>query len=514
MNITMTSRIIGALAAIAFTLSLLTGCSASSAVSVAPLERGSIETIVTANGRIESDDCAKVYSYLGARIEAINVEVGDRVSEGDILCTLDSSDIEEQIIEQQAAVEAVSKANEYKETTAQENLRTAQERYNSGLNANVSSAKNAYEAACLTLTAAEKRYDEAKRITSANLDSQITSFEQTVILAKTEYDKIKKDYDRYINDYAKLDFHGQEEAKTEHTAWENKLSAAKTAVDNAEESLRCVKEGKSVELSQYERAVNDARAAAVRAQADAEAADRSAKLELANLSSAAEREKLYNSDNTAQIHLDNLKSKLEETSVKAPCDGTVTAVMAQEGANASGLMFVVENTDELIVKANVKETNINKISVGMPVTLTAAAVDGVTYTGTVKRVAPSANKNADGSDAADGSFEVIISVDNADGSLAIGMTVKAKVITETKENVLVVDYSAISGTDDGSSCVYAAEIKDGQCTARCIPVEVYARNDSSAEISGDGLKEGMTIITTSAGVTEGKKYRCVEQNNA
>ena len=50
-------------------------------------------------GTVESNAKVNVYSTLNNVAKEVNVEVGDRVNEGDILCVLDSTDLEREIDE-------------------------------------------------------------------------------------------------------------------------------------------------------------------------------------------------------------------------------------------------------------------------------------------------------------------------------------------------------------------------------------------------------------------------------
>lgn len=479
---------------------LMTGCTsgAASTADPIPLEKGSIRASIASNGRIESDNSMKIYSSLGAEVEEIYVEVGDKVSAGDVLCRLDSSDINDDIVQQQAVIEASEIATEYKETTSEEAYRTAKERYESGLNQQLISAQTAIDTAEKSLSSAKVKLDDAKHLSESNLDSQIVSLEQAVVTAEREYNVVKKDFDKFMEDFRKLDYHEQEAQKTTRENRERSLESASINLSNAKDNLQAVKEGKSIELSQYEKAVTDATEALTKAKEDYSAAEKSVKLDITNLQAAAEREKIYSTNNTELVRLENLKKKLDETIITAPADGTVTAVLTEEGATGSGLMFVLEDTENLIVNASVKESNINKIKTGMEAVITSTATGDAKYSGTVTKIAPTTNKTASGDDAADGSFTVEITIDEPDGMLAVGMSAKTKIITSEKEDVFVVAFDAIGASKDGGSCIYEAipaQTGSGY-THREIPVTIVSNSDTEAEISGEGLHEGMLIMPT------------------
>ena len=90
------------------------------------LERASLSDSVTVTGTVESGSVANVTSSLSYPVKEIFVQVGDTVSEGDVICTLDSSDLEEQLAKRQ---EALAESRE----TAQKNYDKAVESYNLSL---------------------------------------------------------------------------------------------------------------------------------------------------------------------------------------------------------------------------------------------------------------------------------------------------------------------------------------------------------------------------------------------
>ena len=106
------------------------------------LERASLSDSVTVTGTVESGDVANVTTQLTATVDEILVQVGDTVQEGDVICTLDSSDLEDQLAklrEQQSDTgESAQRSVEQAEkslATAQENLTDAYNTYASAVSA-------------------------------------------------------------------------------------------------------------------------------------------------------------------------------------------------------------------------------------------------------------------------------------------------------------------------------------------------------------------------------------------
>ncbi|MEI3013730.1 MAG: biotin/lipoyl-binding protein [Ruthenibacterium lactatiformans] len=67
------------------------------AVRTTRLEKTTLSESITVTGTVESGSVANVTTSLSYPVKEIFVQVGDTVSEGDVICTLDSSDLEEQL---------------------------------------------------------------------------------------------------------------------------------------------------------------------------------------------------------------------------------------------------------------------------------------------------------------------------------------------------------------------------------------------------------------------------------
>ncbi|MCL1993051.1 MAG: efflux RND transporter periplasmic adaptor subunit [Spirochaetes bacterium] len=119
--------------------------------------------------------------------------------------------------------------------------------------------------------------------------------------------------------------------------------------------------------------------------------------------------------------------------VRAPIDGFVTAVFAREGAAGPGLLFVVEDTENLKVRTRFREDDVGRIRPGMSVEIRPyAAFGGAVYTGIVSRINPAAVKNELGETALLGvaEFEAEVAVVSQNTSLRIGMNARLAVVLD------------------------------------------------------------------------------------
>lgn len=209
------------------------------------------------------------------------------------------------------------------------------------------------------------------------------------------------------------------------------------------------------------------------------------------------------SDTTAQqIGLQQLYKQLDDATVTAPISGTITAVYAQEGSPGQGLLFIIENVDDLEISTSIKEYDVNSVQEGMTTVIRTDAIDGASFQGTLSEIAPTASKNA----AASGSvtFDAKVHVDEQDTGLRVGMNTRMEIVLESKENAFGVPYDAIHTAEDGSSFIIAvAEDEKGNMVTRYITVTEGMETDFYVEVLSDELTEGLRIVATSDLIPEG-----------
>ncbi len=575
------------------------------------LERKNIENTISMSGIVESQSFNKVSSNLAYNIDTVNVEVGDKVKEGDILATLDSDELQNQILQQQAAVDSSNVNTEYSLSDAEKRYNEALEQISAGTYPEIRNAKMTLDNAEEALEEARETYEEQLEIQGSDKDSRLVSAEKSVESAKYEldmayedykeikeevegedyssikdlkkaYDDAKKEYDSrhseeknnelsnarkayeealanysYISSYYKFDPENTttddvKDAQTELAEAEAKLAElekkydventektyedameaynkakadldsanetklknaertyerAKTSYDNAVNSLNSVKDGNETSIESYKDAVVSAEKNLATAKESYELAVKNAESSLASLKASADREKILSENDSQLVSLEILKDKLDDCVIKAPCDGTVTAVYAAEGTSAAGVLFIIEDTDSLKMTSSVKEYSISGLKEGIDVKVTIPSLGNMEFDGTISKIAPAGTKGADGKSDGTASFSVEVNIHNTkDSGVLIGMNSKCKAVTDSAENVFAVGYDALVEDADGSCYVYTADVVEGgagAATARKISVETGFESDAAVEIISSELTEGMDIITNAGDMTDG-----------
>ena len=257
------------------------------------------------------------------------------------------------------------------------------------------------------------------------------------------------------------------------------LATAYENVAQAERDLAASGEGSA--------AVRQARAQVASAQASLE----SARADAANDGITARQVHSAAADLAAQrASLEAARAKLAQAVIRAHADGTVLSVDLEDGQPVQQGQVILEvgSLDTLTVKARVDEVDVGKVQVGQTLTITNNA-SAERFQGRVTRVAARAGA-ADGRLGSSGGtfYEVQGEVANRDAKLRAGMSAEARVITETRKNVLVVGLESVREESDKASVLVVANNK-----VEVREVKLGLRTQTQVEITG-GLKEGEEVI--------------------
>jgi RND family efflux transporter MFP subunit len=181
----------------------------------------------------------------------------------------------------------------------------------------------------------------------------------------------------------------------------------------------------------------------------------------------------------AQAGLAMAKNQLKYAKVKSPIDGVVTMKMKKvaEMALPGYPVLVLSDIHNLKAKSFVKEEDIDKFKIGMPVTIEVPAIKKE-FRAKVSTVIPSA-------DPATHSYIVKYTFESTKGLLP-GMYAKAYV-TVGKEDAVLVPFSALTSR---SGIVGVFTVKDG--TAKFVPVTQIEQVGD--EIAVKGLNGGEKVI--------------------
>jgi len=284
---------------------------------------------------------------------------------------------------------------------------------------------------------------------------------------------------------------------TENSRAEAALKAVTAHRDDARAKARRVKELLDKKLASEEDA-ETAETAAVQAEADLKNASiRIEELKVDELALDVKREdvRLAATDvERGRIALSDAQQRLKETKVMAPMDGVVSSREVQTGqiissaiSNVGGgtTLLTLSDLSRLFVLASVDESDIGKVALEQPVTITADAFPEERFRGKVVRIA-TRGLNTSGVV----TFEVKIEVQSRNKSLLRPeMTTNVEIIAASKEDVLLVPNEAVSRKRGQPVCQVAQT--DGTTEER--PVEVGLTDGVNTEVTA-GLTEGERVV--------------------
>lgn len=148
-------------------------------------------------GQVESnysvDICANA-NDVGYEVKDINVKVGDKVKLGDLLATLDTSQIEKDVKYAQEDAETTSEDAKIKLEGAKREYENSLNLYNNGQNQDLITAQANLNSSSITLENAQKDYDNNKVLLQAEAISQneFNQYEKALKKAQSDYEQNEK----------------------------------------------------------------------------------------------------------------------------------------------------------------------------------------------------------------------------------------------------------------------------------------------------------------------------------
>ena len=202
--------------------------------------------------------------------------------------------------------------------------------------------------------------------------------------------------------------------------------------------------------------------------------------------------------------VNQLKSQLAKTVVRAPFSGVIDDVISEQGEVVNpgqNQLFRLISLDKMYVEADVPENYLSKIRKGTDVKVQISSV-GKEFEGKVSQVGNNINPN-------NRTFRIEVAVPNEEGMIKPNQIATIKLNDYTSETAMVIPENSIQKNAMGESLVYLYEPNSNSSTgtAKKAVVEVgYTYNDSIEVVNG--LNGGDILITEgSKNLREGQEVR-------
>ncbi|MEO1439600.1 MAG: HlyD family efflux transporter periplasmic adaptor subunit [Chloroflexota bacterium] len=446
----------------ALTLSLLTILCLIGGTTVASAQSSELPEIVTeyvaqptslaitlrASSELEPVDRADLAFVNNAPVEAVYVAIGDRVQAGDVLATLDTSDLEAQLRRAEIALREAE--NNLAQMTAPP------------LEIDIRVAQAAIETATLSLENARRQGATAADIRIAEL--QIEQARNTLW---------QQQLNRDINESVGPEFRGPDPF-AEEIETEGRLASAEIGIGVAEADLeRTQTDGPNVGTV-----------------ASAEESLLRAELALADLLEGPDELELQSAEiavRDAALEVERLEAKLTQSQLIAPFDGVIADETLTPGAFPSRTeppITVITTTGYRLTLA-IDEGDIGDVAVGQSVTVTVDALPDETLTGMVDRVSNSPTLDSIVT------YEVDVVLDSTDASVRMGMSTSAEIAINALDDAVVIPNGFISIDTVTGQAEVSVLMSDGTVEQRA--VQTGQRTADETQIIA-GVNAGETVV--------------------
>lgn len=216
----------------------------------------------------------------------------------------------------------------------------------------------------------------------------------------------------------------------------------------------------------------------------------------------------------AQVAVDTATANLGYTKIRAPMDGTVLAIVNQEGqtvnaAQTAPTIIVLGQLNTMTIEADISEADVVRVKPEQQVYFTIIGNPNHRYNASLQAIQPapksitsdssisSSSSSAAASSSSSSSsstaiyYTGIFHVDNKDRQLRTYMTTEIHIIIGQANNVLIVPSSAIIKGKQGQPSTVDVVDQKGNITSHNVVVGLD--NKINAEIKS-GLAEGDTVV--------------------
>ncbi len=204
----------------------------------------------------------------------------------------------------------------------------------------------------------------------------------------------------------------------------------------------------------------------------------------------------------AEANLDRVRENLNYATITCPIEGTVlkrhvevgdaVSSILQLGSQAT-LMLTLGDMKELFVEGRVDESDIGKVYVGQQAQIKVDAFRERSFPGRVTRIAPLGveKDNVIG-------FDVRVSIEDPEGILRARMSANAEIITDRKENALLIPENSIVYDRDRKTFVDLYD-PGAENMKKRVPIQIGASNGTTTVVT-EGLAEGDKLVLPERGL--------------
>ena len=475
--------------------------SADLAYTQEKLGRRDIVNVYDGSGTINAADSYTVKSLVTGTVLTADFELGDSIEKGDILYTIDISDVENNLASAQLSVEQAQR--NYDDIADMQNVRT---RISGEVSSFAVAAGDAVQAGQTVATirdtsvmllavdfpAAEAQSFVAGQAAQVMPDTTFETLNGTIrsvsgadpagdasLMTCTVTIAVPNAGSLTTAQAAMAQVNGVSSLNSAHFTYQREETGVAAASGTVSEL--CVKEGSTVRQ-------NDVI------------------LRITGKDLDKQTKNAADSLRAAELQMSSAEKTISHYTIDAPISGTIVDKKVKAGDKLSANDTAMQNLctiydmSYLEMKLNVDELKIRSLEVGQEVDITADAVPGETYKGVISSILV-AGTTANGST----SYPVTVRIDNM-GELLPGMNATAKITTASVKNVLALPNAALVRgsyvlvTKDSPSAANAETSMTAPDGYVYVKVTTGISDDDYIEVKS-GLQEGDTIAYDNSSVS-------------
>jgi macrolide-specific efflux system membrane fusion protein len=222
----------------------------------------------------------------------------------------------------------------------------------------------------------------------------------------------------------------------------------------------------------------------------------------------------------ANISLDTARVNLGYTRMTSPIDGTVIAIVLEEGrsvnaAQSAPTVIKLAQLDRILVRAQISEADVVRVKPGLPAYFTILGDPGNRFETKLRAIEPVPEVNQTDTKVTTATatttaiyYNGLFDIPNPDGKLRPLMTAQVNIVLDKVDKALLIPASAL-GKRDRKTRLYSVNVLETQGEIkRVVPrqVKIGLNNRVQAQVL-EGLKEGEEVVVGEASSGSGSGSR-------
>lgn len=403
-------------------------------VQVTQAHVGPIEKTTYVTGVLTALNNVTVGAKSPGKLVAVYFREGDSVHAGQVVAQLDTADLQAQLDQQHANLNA-----------AIARLDQAREQYHSALTSLQLTRQQTQHAIAQAQAALNQAKEQAKIVEEGARSQDREQARQKMLAAKAAYNQARSDLQRYENLYRQNAISAQQLDQAQTAA--DQAQANYISAQQAYDEIMAGNRPEEIKSAQYN--VQQAEQALQTAIVNKEQV-KLRQEDVKNALAAIQTAKAEVSQ--AQAAVRYAQQQLEDTTIVSPISGVVAARLAEPGEQVAAGKSILQivSLDNIYYDAQLPEGQFERVRVGQPVQVTVDALLGKTFWGRIAKIFPVASSQAR-------SFTVRIALPNASHLLRPQMFARGTIVLDVHPRAILVPYLSVINSNGEVGTVFVVQ---------------------------------------------------------